>query len=139
MVVWRTQRPSIYSGDGTRRGATNSSLRMREDTDRVRSGEQVDGADTILAATSSDCGEDIQDRLCRSRHRLPTPHDQVHHTGLRIRKPQVHESDHLGDLLAQRFCVAQVNAEFSSIGLAVMTMSPSPERMAASWSLIREA
>ncbi|MEV0144268.1 MULTISPECIES: hypothetical protein [unclassified Nonomuraea] len=34
---------------------------------------------------------------------------------------------------------AQVNAEFSSIGPAVMMMSPSPELMAAGWSLMREA
>ncbi|WP_433428100.1 hypothetical protein [Nonomuraea sp. CA-141351] len=34
---------------------------------------------------------------------------------------------------------AQVNAEFSSIGPAVMMMSPSPEIMAAGWSLMREA
>ncbi|MGN9843664.1 carboxymuconolactone decarboxylase family protein [Nonomuraea sp. H19] len=34
---------------------------------------------------------------------------------------------------------AQVNAEFSSIGPAVMMMSPSPELLAAGWSLMREA
>ncbi|MFI7635902.1 hypothetical protein [Nonomuraea sp. NPDC049400] len=34
---------------------------------------------------------------------------------------------------------AQVNAEFSSIGPAVMMMSPAPELMAAGWSLMREA
>ncbi|GAA3595550.1 carboxymuconolactone decarboxylase family protein [Nonomuraea rosea] len=34
---------------------------------------------------------------------------------------------------------AQVNAEFSSIGPAVMMMSPVPELMAAGWSLMREA
>lgn len=34
---------------------------------------------------------------------------------------------------------AQVNAEFSSIGPAVMMMSPSDELMAAGWSLMREA
>ncbi|MFC4015869.1 DNA-binding protein [Nonomuraea purpurea] len=34
---------------------------------------------------------------------------------------------------------AQVNAEFSSIGPAVMMMSPSPELTAAGWSLMREA
>ncbi|MEV6037965.1 DNA-binding protein [Nonomuraea sp. NPDC052116] len=34
---------------------------------------------------------------------------------------------------------AQVNAEFSSIGPAVMMMSPSPELMAAGWSLMRES
>ncbi|MGP4100777.1 carboxymuconolactone decarboxylase family protein [Nonomuraea sp. KM90] len=34
---------------------------------------------------------------------------------------------------------AQVNAEFSSIGPAVMMTSPAPEVMAAGWSLMREA
>ncbi|MET7339543.1 hypothetical protein [Nonomuraea sp. NPDC005650] len=34
---------------------------------------------------------------------------------------------------------AQVNAEFSTIGPAVMMMSPSPELMAAGWSLMRES
>ncbi|MFG6200666.1 DNA-binding protein [Nonomuraea sp. JJY05] len=34
---------------------------------------------------------------------------------------------------------AQVNAEFSSIGPAVMMVSPSPELMAAGWSLMRES
>ncbi|SEH01256.1 hypothetical protein SAMN05444920_119186 [Nonomuraea solani] len=34
---------------------------------------------------------------------------------------------------------AQVNAEFSSIGPAVMMMSPAPEPLAAGWSLMREA
>lgn len=34
---------------------------------------------------------------------------------------------------------AQVNAEFSSIGPAVMMMSPAPELMAAGWSLMRES
>ncbi|MGW7483980.1 hypothetical protein ACWGH8_36015 [Nonomuraea muscovyensis] len=40
-------------------------------------------------------------------------------------------------LLAEVY--AQVNAEFSSIGPAVMMMSPAPELMAAGWSLMREA
>ncbi|MEV0616559.1 hypothetical protein AB0I81_24805 [Nonomuraea sp. NPDC050404] len=34
---------------------------------------------------------------------------------------------------------AQVNAEYSNIGPAVMMMSPSPELLAAGWSLMREA
>ncbi|TDD47514.1 DNA-binding protein [Nonomuraea terrae] len=34
---------------------------------------------------------------------------------------------------------AQVDAEFSSIGPAVMMMSPAPQLMAAGWSLMREA
>ncbi|MEV0390392.1 DNA-binding protein [Nonomuraea sp. NPDC050643] len=40
-------------------------------------------------------------------------------------------------LLAEVY--TQVNTEFSSIGPAVMMMSPAPELMAAGWSLMREA
>ncbi|PZG07798.1 DNA-binding protein [Nonomuraea aridisoli] len=42
-----------------------------------------------------------------------------------------------GGALAEVY--AQVDAEFSSIGPAVMMMSPAPQLMAAGWSLMREA
>ncbi|GAA5037848.1 hypothetical protein GCM10023317_93000 [Actinopolymorpha pittospori] len=41
---------------------------MLQGSDRVRRGERVDGADTILAASPEESREDIRDRLYRSRH-----------------------------------------------------------------------
>ncbi|GAA5004541.1 hypothetical protein [Actinopolymorpha pittospori] len=68
--VRRTGQAGIYSGDGTWRAAATDQLLapMLEGPDRIRRGERVDGADTILAAHPSETREDIQDRLYRSRH-----------------------------------------------------------------------
>ncbi|HEY3687028.1 MAG TPA: hypothetical protein VGL93_28590 [Streptosporangiaceae bacterium] len=45
--------------------------------------------------------------------------------------------DRARDLVAEVY--AQVNAEFSSIGPAILMTSPSPEILAAGWSLLRES
>ncbi|MGW5366386.1 hypothetical protein [Actinopolymorpha pittospori] len=66
----QTGQAGIYSGDGTWRSAATDQLLgpMLEGPDRVRRGERVDGADTILAAHPTETRENIQDRLYRSRH-----------------------------------------------------------------------
>ena len=68
--VRQTGLAGIYSGDGTWRAPATDQLLapMLEGPDRVRRGERVDGADTILAAHPTETREDIQDRLYRSRH-----------------------------------------------------------------------
>ncbi|GAA2759995.1 hypothetical protein [Actinopolymorpha rutila] len=68
--VRQTPDGGIYTGDGTWRAPADDKLLapMLEGPDRVRRGERVDGADTILAAHPTEVREDIQDRLYRSRH-----------------------------------------------------------------------
>ncbi|WP_192755225.1 hypothetical protein [Actinopolymorpha pittospori] len=68
--VRETGRAGIYSGDGTWRAALTDQLLapMLQGPDRIRRGERVDGADTILAASPDDTREDTRDRLYRSRH-----------------------------------------------------------------------
>ncbi|GAA5035020.1 hypothetical protein [Actinopolymorpha pittospori] len=68
--VRQTGQAGIYSGDGTWRAAATDQLLapMLQGPDRIRRGERVDGADTILAAHPTETREDIQDRLYGSRH-----------------------------------------------------------------------
>lgn len=68
--VRQTAFGGIYSGDGTWRAPLDDKLLapMLEGPDRIRRGERVDGADTILGAHPAESREDVQDRLYRSRH-----------------------------------------------------------------------